>query len=57
MCHCVIANLVVSRFPNYRDIRRQWVFVVKRVTTENKAWIPGTNDYDVVCQPSLHRVE
>ena len=49
MCHCMIAKLVVSRFPKDRDIRKQWVFDVKRVTTENKAWIPGANDYDVVC--------
>ena len=40
MC-CVIAKLVVSRFPRDRDIRKQWVFVVKRVSTENKAWITG----------------
>ena len=32
MCHCMIANLVVSRFPKDCDIRKQWVFVVKRVT-------------------------
>ena len=50
MCQCVIAKLVVSRFPKDRDIRKQWVFVVKRVSTENIAWIPGLapNDYDVV---------
>ena len=50
MCLCVIAKLVVSHFPKDRHIRKQCVFVVKRVTTENKAWIPGANDYDVVCQ-------
>ena len=36
MCHYVIANLVVSRFPKDRDIRKQWVFVVKRVTRSQK---------------------
>ena len=52
MCQCVIAKLAVSRFPNVCDIRKPWLFVVKRVSTEIKAWIPGakTNDYDVVCQ-------
>ena len=55
MCQCVIAKLVVSRFPKDHDIRKQWVFVVKRVITENKAWIPGAkpNDYHVVCQRHL----
>ena len=32
MCQCVIAKLVVSRFPKDRDIRKQWVLVVKRKT-------------------------
>ena len=50
MCHYMIANLVASRLPKDHDIRKHWVFVVKRVTTENKAWIPGANDYDIVCQ-------
>ena len=43
MCNCVIANLVVSRFPKERDIRKQWVFVVERITTEvteHKTWVP-----------------
>ena len=31
MCQCVIAKLVVSHFPKDSDIRKQWVFVVKRV--------------------------
>ena len=55
MCRCVIAKLVVSRFPKDHDIQKQWVFVVKRVSTGNKAWIPGAkhNHYDVVCQPHL----
>ena len=55
MCQCVIAKLLVSRFPTDRDIRKEWVFVVKRVSTENKAWIPCSmpNDYDVVCQRHL----
>ena len=26
MCQCMIAKLVVSRFPKDRDIRKQWVF-------------------------------
>ena len=30
MCHRVIANSVVSRFHKDRDIRKQWMFVVKR---------------------------
>ena len=52
MCQCMIAKLVVSRFSKDRDVRKQWVFVVKLVSTENNAWIPGDkpNDYDVVCQ-------
>ena len=41
MCHCAIANFVVSRFPKESDTRKQWGFVVKRVTTDNKAWVPG----------------
>ena len=55
ICQCVIAKFVVSRFPKDRDIRKQWVFVVKRVSTENNARIPGAkhNDYDVVCQHHL----
>ena len=53
MCQWVIANLVVSRFPKDRDIRKQWVFVVKRASTENKAWIPGAKPYDIVCQRHL----
>ena len=32
MCQCVIAKLVVSRFPKDRDIRKKWVPVVKRKT-------------------------
>ena len=48
MCHCAIANFVVSRFPKESDTRKQWGFVVKRVTTDNKAWVPAL--YDVVCQ-------
>ena len=52
MCQCVIAKLVVSRFPKDRYIRKEWVFVVKR---KKKAWVPGAkpNDYDVVCQRHL----
>ena len=56
MCQYVIAKLVVSRFPKDRDIRKPWVFVVilKRVSTENKAWIPGAKpNYDVVWQRHL----
>ena len=51
MCLCVRAKLVVSHFPKVNDIRKQWMFVVKRVTTENKAFVPGAkpNDYDDVC--------
>ena len=41
MCQCLIAKLVVSRFSKDRDVRKQWVFVVKRVSTDNSAWIPG----------------
>ena len=55
LCQCVIVKLVVSRFSKDRDIQKQWVLVVKRVSTENIAWIPGSkpNDYDVVCQRHL----
>ena len=53
MCQCVIAKLVVSRFPKDRDIRKQQTCVC--CEAENKAWIPGAkpNDYDVVCQRHL----
>ena len=44
MCQCVIAKLVVSRFPKDRDI--QMLFIVKQVSTENKAWIPGAKPND-----------
>ena len=55
MCQCGRARLVVLRFPKVSGIRRQWMFVVKRVTMENKAWIRSAkpNDYDVVCQRHL----
>ena len=36
MCQCVIAKLVVSRFPKDIDMRKQWVFVVKRVPINGK---------------------
>ena len=41
-CAILCSNqMVISRLPKERDIRKQWVFVAKRVTTENNAWIPG----------------
>ena len=36
MCNCVIANLVVSRFPKDRDIGKQWVFVVHEASNNGK---------------------
>ena len=52
MCQCVIAKLVVSRFPKDRDIRKQWMFVVKRKTKHGSQALSLMiiYDHDVVCQ-------
>ena len=53
ICQCVIAKLVVSRFPKDRNIRKQWVFVVKRKTKRGSQALSLGNDDDVVCQRHL----